>query len=67
MNSLFWSRAHGVATHFPIALILGATLFDLLAFFSPVRLSGASSTPSVTGSSSWGPSVRLGRSLPGWL
>ena len=35
MNSLFWSRAHGGATHFPIALILGATLFDLLAFFSP--------------------------------
>jgi uncharacterized membrane protein len=35
MNSLFWSRAHGLATHFPIALILGATLFDLLAFFSP--------------------------------
>ena len=35
MNSLFWSRAHGGATHFPIVLILGATLFDLLAFFSP--------------------------------
>jgi uncharacterized membrane protein len=35
MNSLFWSRAHGGATHLPIALILGATLFDLLAFFSP--------------------------------
>jgi uncharacterized membrane protein len=35
MNSLFWSRAHGGATHFPIALILGAALFDLLAFFLP--------------------------------
>jgi len=35
MNSLFWSRAHGGATHFPIALILGAALFDLLAFYLP--------------------------------
>jgi uncharacterized membrane protein len=35
MNSLFWSRAHGGATHFPIALILGATFFDLLAFLLP--------------------------------
>jgi uncharacterized membrane protein len=35
MDSLFWSRAHGGATHFPIALILGAALFDLLAFFLP--------------------------------
>ena len=35
MNSLFWSRAHGGATHFPIALILGAAFFDLLAFCLP--------------------------------
>ena len=35
MNSLFWSRVHGGATHFPIALILGAAFFDLLAFFLP--------------------------------
>ncbi len=35
MNSLFWSRAHGAATHFPIALVLGAAFFDLLAFLLP--------------------------------
>src|SRR5580704_2174582 len=29
MNSLFWERAHGGLTHFPIALIFVATLFDL--------------------------------------
>jgi uncharacterized membrane protein len=34
-NSLFWSRLHGGATHFPIGLIFGAAFFDLLAFFSP--------------------------------
>ena len=33
MNSLFWSRLHGGATHFPIALIVGATFFDTLGFF----------------------------------
>ena len=33
MNSLFWSRVHGGMTHFPIALILGAALFDALGFF----------------------------------
>jgi mono/diheme cytochrome c family protein len=33
MNSLFWERAHGGLTHFPIALIFVATLFDLLSFF----------------------------------
>src|SRR5690348_6022070 len=32
MNSLFWERAHGGLTHFPIALIFVATLFDLLWF-----------------------------------
>lgn len=31
MNSLFWSRLHGGATHFPIALIIGAALFDSLS------------------------------------
>ncbi len=30
MNSLFWERAHGGLTHFPIALAFVATLFDLL-------------------------------------
>ena len=33
MNSLFWERAHGGLTHFPIALIFVATLFDILALF----------------------------------
>ena len=33
MNSLFWSRMHGGATHFPIALIFAAALFDALGFF----------------------------------
>src|SRR5207302_672356 len=32
MNSLFWSRVHGGVTHFPIALIFGAALFDALSF-----------------------------------
>jgi mono/diheme cytochrome c family protein len=33
MNSLFWERAHGGLTHFPIALIFVATLFDIISFF----------------------------------
>ena len=33
MDSLFWSRLHGGATHFPIALIFGAALFDGLGLF----------------------------------
>jgi uncharacterized membrane protein len=33
MNSLFWERAHGGITHFPIALIVAAAFFDTLAFF----------------------------------
>lgn len=40
MNSLFWERAHGGLTHFPIALIFVATLFDVISFFrdrSPTR------------------------------
>ena len=32
MNSLFWSRLHGGATHFPIALIFAAAVFDTLSF-----------------------------------
>src|SRR5437588_1741723 len=32
MNSLFWERAHGGLTHFPIALIFVATLFDIISF-----------------------------------
>jgi uncharacterized membrane protein len=33
MNSIFLSRMHGGATHFPIALIFAAALFDALGFF----------------------------------
>ena len=33
MDSLFWSRLHGGATHFPIAFIFGSALFDSLGFF----------------------------------
>jgi uncharacterized membrane protein len=33
MDSLFWERLHGGATHFPIALIFGAAFFDTLGFF----------------------------------
>src|SRR5690242_20080339 len=32
MTSLFWSRLHGAATHFPIAFIFAAALFDALGF-----------------------------------
>jgi mono/diheme cytochrome c family protein len=32
MNALFWERAHGGLTHFPIALIFVATFFDILSF-----------------------------------
>ncbi len=35
MNSLFWARLHGGTTHFPIALIFGAALFDTLSFLCP--------------------------------
>src|ERR1051325_2240648 len=31
MDSLFWSRVHGGATHFPIALIFAGALFDTLS------------------------------------
>jgi uncharacterized membrane protein len=33
MNSLFFSRMHGGATHFPIALVFAAAFFDALGFF----------------------------------
>src|SRR5205085_1657890 len=32
MNSLFWSRLHGGATHFPIALIFATAFFDAIGF-----------------------------------
>lgn len=47
MNSVFWSRAHGGLTHFPIALVLGAMLFDTLGFF--LRGSSRQGEFSVTG------------------
>lgn len=33
LTSLFWSRAHGGATHFPIALIFASAFFDALGFY----------------------------------
>jgi uncharacterized membrane protein len=35
MGPAFWSRIHGGATHFPIALVFAAALFDALGFFLP--------------------------------
>jgi uncharacterized membrane protein len=35
ISSIFWTQAHGVATHFPIAFLFGAALFDALGFFLP--------------------------------
>lgn len=32
MNSMFWVHLHGGVTHFPIAFVFGATLFETLAF-----------------------------------
>jgi uncharacterized membrane protein len=37
MSSIFWTRLHGGATHFPIAFIFGAALFDALGFFCSSR------------------------------
>jgi uncharacterized membrane protein len=31
MPSDFWSKLHGASTHFPIAMVLGACAFDVLA------------------------------------
>ena len=33
MNQVFWSRMHGGATHFPIALLLVSVLFDHAGFW----------------------------------
>jgi uncharacterized membrane protein len=33
LSPLFWSRIHGGTTHFPIALIFSAALFETLGFF----------------------------------
>jgi uncharacterized membrane protein len=37
MGSVPWVQFHGAATHFPIAFIFGATLFEVLAFFRSAR------------------------------
>jgi len=35
ISSIFWTQAHGAATHFPIAFLFGAALFDAIGFFLP--------------------------------
>ena len=40
MDSLFWERAHGGLTHFPIAFVFGAAFFDTLAFLRRPRTNG---------------------------
>lgn len=37
MSSTRWMPLHGAVTHFPIAFIFGATLFEALAFLSSAR------------------------------
>jgi len=34
-NSEFWEKLHGFSTHFPLALVCAATLFDFLGFVWP--------------------------------
>jgi uncharacterized membrane protein len=33
MNQIFWARAHGGATHFPIALLMVSVVFDVAGFW----------------------------------
>jgi len=40
MDPELWESLHGASTHFPIALLLAATSFDLAAFAMPVRWGG---------------------------
>lgn len=35
ISSIFWTQAHGAATHFPIAFLFGAAFFDAIGFFLP--------------------------------
>lgn len=35
ISSIFWTQVHGGLTHFPIAFIFGAALFDAIGFFLP--------------------------------
>jgi uncharacterized membrane protein len=37
MNSIFWSRLHGGATHFPIALVFAAAFFEAIGLLSSSR------------------------------
>jgi uncharacterized membrane protein len=37
MTSLFWSRLHGGANHFPIAFIFASAFFDALGFYQSSR------------------------------
>jgi uncharacterized membrane protein len=37
MDSIFWLRVHGGITHFPIALIFGAALFETIGLLSSSR------------------------------
>jgi uncharacterized membrane protein len=34
-SNKFWTIVHGGSTHFPIALLIGSVLFDLIGYFSP--------------------------------
>jgi uncharacterized membrane protein len=35
MSSAFWAKMHGGATHFPIALVMASTLFDMAGLVFP--------------------------------
>jgi uncharacterized membrane protein len=35
ISSIFWAQMHGGVTHFPIAFIFGAALFDAIGFLLP--------------------------------
>ena len=37
MGKEFWLRVHGGSTHFPIVLLAGSVLFDVLGFYWPDR------------------------------
>jgi uncharacterized membrane protein len=37
MNSIFWIHLHGSLTHFPIAFVFGAALFETLGFICPSK------------------------------
>jgi uncharacterized membrane protein len=37
MNSIFWIHLHGSVTHFPIAFVFGAALFEILGVICPSK------------------------------